>query len=432
LSVEERDAGLLALRSILREEVIRSRSADTSIMLSVGEDSGGIDELLLRLALVQVLLEGRREAEALEEAKKALAFQEAVIKDSNKHSTAAAVNFLLSRCLLRAGERADGLSTLEKIERSPPSTSESPEWIHALWQWGHKETQRFLLAHRSSEKYRVAALDAYARGSCQDAAALFGRSLELLKAGCSDDKRGKAATLADRAGCLRRDRQLDKAVEDLDAALRLFPRFKRALFRRAVCLLEAGKATDAVNGFKDLYRADRNWPNLSEWLVRAYSLQKRQSKGYQSKEGIQYEDPAADGIGKDNGNMEFGSNDAYILAREVDHYAVLGVSTDATEKQLKTAYRMRSLQFHPDRNRQAGNTAAFQRIAEAYQVLSDPDKRRAYDEGVDIKVKRGRKDEDDDSEDEEEEHKTTMREEVEREFYPERYHFWPFGTVTYI
>ena len=31
----------------------------------------------------------------------------------------------------------------------------------------------------------------------------------------------------------------------------------------------------------------------------------------------------------------------------VDHYAVLGITTDATEKQIKTAYRMRSLQFHP-------------------------------------------------------------------------------------
>jgi curved DNA-binding protein CbpA len=54
------------------------------------------------------------------------------------------------------------------------------------------------------------------------------------------------------------------------------------------------------------------------------------------------------------------------IAKEVDHYAVLGVTTDATEKQLKTAYRMRSLQFHPDKPN--GNTAAFQRIADAYQV----------------------------------------------------------------
>lgn len=118
--------------------------------------------------------------------------------------------------------------------------------------------------------------------------------------------------------------------------------------------------------------------------------------------------------------------DSDKIAKEVDHYTVLGVTTDATEKQLKTAYRMRSLQFHPDRKQ--GTTAAFQRIAEAYQVLSDSDKRQAYDEGRDIKVKKGKRDDSDsDDSDEDEEHKTTMREEVEREFYPERYHFWPFG-----
>jgi hypothetical protein len=201
-------------------------------------------------------------------------------------------------------------------------------------------------------------------------------------------------------------------------------------------------------GFKDLYRVDRKWPNLSEWLVRAASLQKRQAKGYKANtaESEQYEEPSSarsggsSGSGKDDGgstpaagggNNSATADAAARIAKEVDHYAVLGVSTDATEKQLKTAYRMRSLQFHPDRNRNVGNTAAFQRIAQAYEVLSDPDKRQAYDEGSDIKVKRGKSDDDSDDSDEgeDEEHKTTLREEVEREYYPERYHFWPFGEI---
>jgi len=47
-----------------------------------------------------------------------------------------------------------------------------------------------------------------------------------------------------------------------------------------------------------------------------------------------------------------------------------------------------------------------------------------------VQVKRGKKvteDHDDDDSEDEEEHKTTLREEVEREYYPEKYHFWPFG-----
>jgi hypothetical protein len=165
---------------------------------------------------------------------------------------------------------------------------------------------------------------------------------------------------------------------------------------------------------------------LSEWLVRSFSLRKRQKAGYKGGEDTNYENPSdkPGGANRDDKPSD-SSSDAETIAREVDHYTVLGVTTDATEKQLKTAYRMRSLKYHPDRK--DGNTAAFQRIAHAYQILSDPDKRRAYDDGSDIKVKRGRRDDSDESEDDEEEHKTTMREEVEREFYPERYHFWPFG-----
>ena len=63
-------------------------------------------------------------------------------------------------------------------------------------------------------------------------------------------------------------------------------------------------------------------------------------------------------------------SEAERIAKEQDHYVVLGVNADATAKQLKTAYRMMSLKYHPDRPK--GSTAAFQRIAGAYQTLSDP------------------------------------------------------------
>eukprot|EP00965_Chrysotila_dentata_P074033 2445406-Pleurochrysis_carterae.AAC.5 len=95
---------------------------------------------------------------------------------------------------------------------------------------------------------------------------------------------------------------------------------------------------------------------------------------------------------------------------------------DATEKQLQQAYRVASLKYHPDRKN--GSTAAFQRIAAAFQTLSDADKRAAYDQGADVKTSRGN---DDDSDDEDEAHRQSLREEIERKYYPERYEYWPFG-----
>lgn len=91
--------------------------------------------------------------------------------------------------------------------------------------WGRAEASRLLLAHRAAEKCSTAAMDTYSRGSFADAAALYGRALALLQAGFADDKRGRAILLTDRAACLRRARQLDDAVADVDCALRLFPRF---------------------------------------------------------------------------------------------------------------------------------------------------------------------------------------------------------------
>ena len=69
------------------------------------------------------------------------------------------------------------------------------------------------------------------------------------------------------------------------------------------------------------------------------------------------------------------------MAEKRDYYEVLGVSKTATPEELKKAYRKLALQYHPDRN--PGDKEAeekFKEAAEAYEVLSNPEKRQRYDQ----------------------------------------------------
>jgi molecular chaperone DnaJ len=67
------------------------------------------------------------------------------------------------------------------------------------------------------------------------------------------------------------------------------------------------------------------------------------------------------------------------LTSKRDYYEVLGVQKNAGKDEIKNAYRKLALQYHPDRNKDAGAEEKFKELSEAYAVLSDDEKRKRYD-----------------------------------------------------
>lgn len=63
-----------------------------------------------------------------------------------------------------------------------------------------------------------------------------------------------------------------------------------------------------------------------------------------------------------------------------DYYAQLGVSPDAPADLIKSAYRKKASQFHPDRNPEPNAAQKFRDAQEAYEVLSDAERRKVYDD----------------------------------------------------
>lgn len=110
--------------------------------------------------------------------------------------------------------------------------------------------------------------------------------------------------------------------------------------------------------------------------------------GRSGGENVRQRRGAASGEERASSGQSSGSSGEYTkeqvdavkkIMRCKDYYEILGISKEATDSDLKKAYRKLALQFHPDKNKAPGAGEAFKAVGNAFAVLSDAEKKKQYD-----------------------------------------------------
>ncbi|KAE9405377.1 DnaJ-domain-containing protein [Gymnopus androsaceus JB14] len=193
---------------------------------------------------------------------------------------------------------------------------------------------------------------AFKTGNLQEAVDKYTEALERIGEKEEEAKGGqiRATLLSNRATTLIKLSEYTRALADTSASLTLSPNSFKALRTQARVNLALENYEDAVRDFKNAVEEAQKDGSTTERDV-------RELKGELKK-----------------------AEAALKRSKTKDYYKILGVHRECTEIEIKKAYRKESLKHHPDKG---GDEEKFKLVAEAYAVLSDPQRRERYDMGDD-------------------------------------------------
>ncbi|QSZ30562.1 hypothetical protein DSL72_000118 [Monilinia vaccinii-corymbosi] len=207
----------------------------------------------------------------------------------------------------------------------------------------YRDAVKYLRLVRKVDQLKTEGNAEFKAGRYTEAIAKYSEALKL-----DPTNRGtNSKLLQNRALCKSRLKDYAAAIEDCDQALQLDPSYTKAKKTKATALGESGQWEDAVRELKQLQEQEPQDASIAKEVRRA-ELELKKSK-------------------------------------RKDYYKILGVEKDADENQIKKAYRKAAIIHHPDKNRDDPHAEErFKDIGEAYETLSNPEKRARYDSGVDL------------------------------------------------
>ena len=191
-----------------------------------------------------------------------------------------------------------------------------------------------------------------------------------------------------KANELFKQKKYEEAIEEYTKILEFDPQNKKfnslILANRALCYQKLNKNTEAL-------RDSNQSIKLNPYYARGYV-----KRGNVYMELKMYDDARADfqkakELDPSVSGVEGFLNDANKKAekaRKRDYYAILGIDRNASEHEIKKAYKKMAMKYHPDRNSESEETKKmaekkFIDVNDAYSVLSDPKKKSMYDQGID-------------------------------------------------
>ncbi|KAF2785994.1 TPR-like protein [Melanomma pulvis-pyrius CBS 109.77] len=206
-----------------------------------------------------------------------------------------------------------------------------------------KAAVKYLRMVQKLERMKEDGNAAFKAGRYQEAVDTYTKALEVDPT----NKNTNSKILQNRALCQTRLKNYGPAISDCDKALELDPSYTKARKTRAKALGESGNWEEATREYKAMQEAN----------------------------------PAEPGIAKEIRNAEL----ELKKSKRKDYYKILGIQKDATEQEIKKAYRKLAIIHHPDKNPNDDDAAErFKEIQEAHETLSDSQKRARYDSGEDL------------------------------------------------
>jgi DnaJ family protein C protein 7 len=211
----------------------------------------------------------------------------------------------------------------------------------------HNDSRIFIKKVRLIERLKSEGNDAFKSGNCQEAIRLYTEAIAVDE----DNTLVNSILYCNRAAAKINLRDHASAISDCSTSITLNPENSKAYARRGQCNLKTGNFEEAVIDYNKACELEPNSTDFANSLKNA-KLELKKSK-------------------------------------RKDLYKTLELSRDATDEEIKKAYKKQALRWHPDKHHDSETDHSeaekkFKDIGEAYAILSDRQKRQRYDSGVEI------------------------------------------------